>query len=471
MVDSHVSWTRPHSAARLDQIASLASPAARGQALERFVADLFRRHHFTVILDAHAAKPRQTDLIAIKLGERYLIECKWRRKPANIDDLDSLRSRMRRTTADVVGVLVSDRGFTQQVKADVRHQRHQPVLLISGAELRALNAGFHTSLPDLLYRKTEHLLRDAQVLVDGGVTPKSVRRAQSLPFPIPEHQFALTHANGTASVMEFDCGYDSPVFLNELPDIDWTSAGGAGASLDLRLGLADESDFVRALETLGDLGWLSEAGRWVIEESSRTLHGIGVRSLIECLPRWKSRCEHGTEQVAYVDQFEGGFYSLTADMMAGEVRTARAAQLSFELVGFPLDPAPLIHLSRALGVHETIHARPRTEKSVDRHWLRPLRPDLRVVGFVVTHDPYADPPSELWVVGLVVDNPYVSEQTLAEEAPLPAELSLLGDCQYLVCALRNYHRLSQKQPSYVLDRIEWARTSDRLLCRPVADWS
>src|SRR5262245_13292239 len=81
---------------QLQDIVRIPHAARRGRALESFVADLFRQAKFRVRPDPRAAKPRQTDILASKVGDVYLIECKWRSDKANIDDLDSLRSRLRR---------------------------------------------------------------------------------------------------------------------------------------------------------------------------------------------------------------------------------------------------------------------------------------------------------------------------------------------------------------------------------------
>jgi Holliday junction resolvase len=80
---------------RLDDIEQLGSAVRRGRELEHLVADLFRRLHFEVRLNPGTARPRQTDVLASKAGEVYLIECRWRSDKANVDDIDSLRSRGR----------------------------------------------------------------------------------------------------------------------------------------------------------------------------------------------------------------------------------------------------------------------------------------------------------------------------------------------------------------------------------------
>lgn len=70
---------------RLDDIEQLGSAVRRGREVEHFVADLFRQLHFEARINPGTASPRQTDVLASKAGEVYLIECKWRSDKANVD--------------------------------------------------------------------------------------------------------------------------------------------------------------------------------------------------------------------------------------------------------------------------------------------------------------------------------------------------------------------------------------------------
>src|SRR5436305_942512 len=104
---------------RLDAISQIPRANVRGAQLERLVADVFGQHHYGVVLNPGTARPRQTDVLATKATETYLIECKYRHDKATIDDIDSLRARLRRTDGAVVGVLLSIAGFTGSVLFDV----------------------------------------------------------------------------------------------------------------------------------------------------------------------------------------------------------------------------------------------------------------------------------------------------------------------------------------------------------------
>lgn len=99
------------------------------------MGDLFRQHHFTVRLNAGTARPRQTDVLVSRAAETYLVECKWRSDKADIDDIDSLRARLRRTDRLVIGLLVvpPDRGLGpgRRHRGDRRRVRTGPALTSS----------------------------------------------------------------------------------------------------------------------------------------------------------------------------------------------------------------------------------------------------------------------------------------------------------------------------------------------------
>jgi len=405
-----------------------------------------REHHFTVIEDPQIAQPRQTDLIAVKLGERYLVECKWRTAAATIDDIDALRSRLERTSGDVTGVLVSMAGFTNEVKINAVQQRRQPVLLLSGMELHELEAGYRVSLPALLYRKQERLVRDAVVLLDDAHDPQ-VGRA-GLPFPQPLLRFGTKDGSDRSSVIDFGGGFNALIFSHRLVDIDWAPAMGAGVSLDIRLDFGNEAEVIGVFHTLLDLGWVSEDGRWSIDQGSRTWHGIGLKSLVEELPRWEGRADHHTEQVSYVDRCEGGFYTLEVDLRADRDRQVAWMRLSFQLEGVPLDTAPLLHLCRSFGAYDDLHVRPRGEKSIQLLNLRSDSIELSLRQYVVADDLDRHGNRQDWAAGIVVDNPFHGRLNRLAQRKLPPELAILSGSECLVCDLRHHHPLSDSPGMY-----------------------
>lgn len=451
----------------LDELQLLPDPARRGLALEQYVARTFRVRHFTVILNARAASPRQTDLLAVKLDDRYLIECKWQNKPATIEDVDALRARLSRTRPDIVGVLISMEGFTNTATDDVQARRHQPILLLSGSELRELENGFHGSLPALLYRKREALLRDASVLLDG--RPARPEPGPGIPYPQPELHFSSVEGGIRTNVIDCRGQFEPVTFSHKLVDIDWTPATGTGVSLDLQLDFDDEAEVLHGLDILLDHGWVSEDGRWSIHQAERTWHGIGLEALVGQIPQWRDRAHHHSEQIAYIDRCDGGFYSIVMDISASEDRRVSYMELSFQLVGMPLDSSPLLHLCRALGVYEGIHIRPLKKRSRRLWHPGPARIEVAARWHVVADDWVSDAAKDPWVTGIVVGNPFLEggEPGLVE---LPHKLAALRTSEFLICDLRHHHPQSYRPSSYFLHHFEWSWAGERMVCRPVADY-
>lgn len=457
---------------RLDAIEQL-TPARRGRELERFVADLFRQHHFTVRLNAGTARPRQTDVFVSRVTETYLIECKWRSDKADIDDVDSLRSRLRRTDRSVIGLMISVPGFSGTVLHDVGLHRAEPILLISGEELGLISQG-HESLPRLLWRKREALLADGTVLLDEP-TRKRPRTRRRTALPSAEGRFV--RADGThGPVVECAGEFGQVVFVQKLQDIDWVTAVGVGVTLDVAPVVLDERDLLDLVDRLADLGWATSDARWSIQQSTTNWHGLGCAAFVDELPKWRQRAgtpqAHHSEEICYVDRCDGGFYSLTAKLAAHTSRRTEFADMSFQLQGIPLDHGPLLQLCRSVGVHEGLYFRPRTDESVTRH--RPTdsyASDVRPIYHVVTTSPAPEGPVQQWVTGIVIANPFHDKHRDRSTERLPEGLNLLRHCEQLTCDLRDHHPYQDgRDYTYRLTGFEHAHTSDVTVCRPIVDW-
>ncbi|MEV6621273.1 restriction endonuclease [Amycolatopsis sp. NPDC051106] len=458
--------------ARLEALEKLDDPAKRGRDLERLAAEMFRHHHFDVSRSPGTARPRQTDVLATRDGETYLIECKWRNARADIDDIDSLRSRLRRTDRRVVGILLSFTGFAGSVISDVEQHRRQPILLISGEELRLVVSGL-VPLPELLWRKREALLTNGTVLLDEPDTKRP--KVPKADLPVADLQF-MQPDGSRSRLVECAGQFGQFVFAHELPDIDWVAAHGFGVTLDVSPRGLDEHGLLQLVEKLAALGWATKDARWSIQQPNQNWHGLGSAAFAEQLPQWRQRAEtlgaHDSEEICYLDRCDGGFYTLTANLAAHRTRRAVAITLSFELEGIPLDSAPLVHLCRSIGVHEGVYWRPRGGQSVTRsREPRPLVSDVRPLAYIVGPDSFQDNDTTEWISGIVIANPFTADLAGTDRAELPDGLALLEASEHLICALAEHHLLDDlSRYTYYLRNIEYARTSDALVCRPVANW-
>jgi hypothetical protein len=460
----------------IDEFRSLqksGDPQRRGIQFESLVARQFREAYVKVQANPGVARPRQTDFLAMNSRDRYLVEMKWKQKAADINDVDSLFSRLDRTPGSVVGVLVSISGFSKNAIERVESRRDRPVLLVTGAEIeRILQRG---SLTRLLRRKQDHLLVEGRALLTQEQPERpgirSVAQGQ-----LPGSNRVVVHPDGHRTTTLSCAGdFGSFVFVQEVPDIDWVTATGHGVNLDLPLSsVEDESQLLDLLHELAQMGLISSSAAWSIAQSDVNWHGSGGQRFFEAVAVWRDRYQqldsvHHTEQVIYHDVCEGGFYTLTADISASERRYVSHGNISFQLIGTPLDTEPVRHLCETLEADEPIYFRPRNSRSVSTHHLSSTdRLVLQPVAFLVEEDD--EDPQENWVVAVVAQNPYRRQpwgsQTAAPEWWPP---QLLGS-ELLICSLRSQHPLATAIPSYFLSSCELAETSDAAVVRPIADW-
>jgi hypothetical protein len=139
-----------------------------------------------------------------------------------------------------VGILMSLNGFTSSVLFDVEHHREQPILLISGDELRDLTGCGHT-LSDLLWRKREALLSDGRVILDKSAdTSGSSQESWSVPAKLISGDEYCCRRR-TEQIVKCEGSFGRTVFANEFEDIDWAHAQGFGVTLDLRPAVRETS--------------------------------------------------------------------------------------------------------------------------------------------------------------------------------------------------------------------------------------
>lgn len=445
----------------------------RGYDLQGLVGRILGNFHFTVEPKAHAASPRQIDLFASRADSVYLIETKWRRDPANINDIDSLYTRLEAVPPKVIGLLVSHSGFTRPVLDRVREKSSRPVILLSGSELERV-LQWDGNLLGLLRRKIDALLVHRAVLLDE--TPRSNIGARSLPDPsaLPSGGRIFVFPDGTRSrCLQCSGSFDRFTFVPDLEDIDWASSGGFGVTLDVVLPLQQQSDFFDLLHRLSRMGWVTRKGCWSIQQATAVWHGFGSEVLVDELSQWKRRYQgletHHTEEVCYTDECEDGFYTLIAQFSADRRRIVWRVEMSFQLRGIPLDPGSYRELYDHFGLAEPVYFRPRSEKS--REWGRPPSrfPVVKPLAFVVEVDGLMAGYEEEWAAGIVVLNPFFEGRPRAKRPPTWVP-EMVSRSEYLVCALRSWHILDDPKSCYELWGFEWAWTSDGLIVRALADW-
>ncbi|WP_229818545.1 hypothetical protein [Streptomyces chromofuscus] len=382
----------------------------------------------------------------------------------------------RAASSAVIGVIISVNGFTDDAVQDLRVRRDRAPILLLGEEELTQVLSTPRSLVNLLQVKREALLTHGRVHLAAGPKPRR-RRRPATGLPGAEEQMLDADLQPLPYVTSGG-GFGEFVFVQELPDVDWAFGSGSGVCLDAAVSPFNEDGIVDLLYGLDSMGWTSAEPRWNIQQSGANWHGVGAREFLEALRGWKKREEglenaHHTEQVTYFDTCPGGgFYTLTASIAAHHFRSVYACHLSFQLPGVPVDLQPIRHLFEQFNAAAFSYFRPLSSPAVVRHRSEEPVP-LEVAGYVVSHsdleleETHSGGASTEWVTGLVVRNPHRSEDGRSTSEEWPGRVQ---ESELLVCALRSHHPLDDPKAAYHLYSWEYARTSEALALRLVADW-
>lgn len=453
---------------QLELVDTEANQQRRARLAEELIATLFRRAHFTVELNAGAGRPRQTDLVATNGTETYLVEVKWRKRAVHVGDVDALRSRLGRTTT-TAGVLVSAIGFSSEAIAAVEADRAQPVLLVSRRDIDD-TIDWGRDLGGLLRRKLQYLsVRGIALLDQEDRQARRTRGQTSLP---PGDRVFVSPAGERSQIFAGGGDFGEYTFVMDLTNIDHAPTPGRGVHFDLHVHAGTVSDIRRVMEELAEVGWATARGQWCIQQAETNWHGFGSQEFLDALDGWRERYRtvktlHHTEQACYYDTCDGGLYSLVADISAGEERAVRFSNLSFQLVGIPLDDTPFRRLQHEFEIAGPSFLRVMEEDAVTYHHLeRGL--EVQAVAWIAERDAWDERHGE-WVTGVVTTNPFFGERARigfdSEHLPHP-----LVDSEFLVCSLRQHHPLSDHQMRYALERCESTTTGDATLVEVVARW-
>ena len=444
----------------LHALRAMPNAQRRGYKLEALLQRAFQRAHFQAAHNPKMAEPRQTDFAVISHNHRYLCEAKWESRPTGTDDVDAIRSRLKRSGGTVVGLLFTMSGITDQAAEEiVRDRRDGLVLVFDESDIRLA-----LSSPHELER---HLrLKQDELVVHGRVhrgenafeAARAARRSRTKIEQLPTSCYRLLSADGKELPWFHGAGgFSLGVFCLDLPDVDWVPAAGSGVCLDMPIATGDQRDVLRLLVSLSELGWTGNRSQWSIHQHGRNWHGCGADTFAEALRKWKERTRqledpHHSEEFVYFEVCDGGFYTVSGSVSAERTRAVVRCNVSFQLIGMPLDPGALQQLYRRLDVPSRGYFRPLVERSVTRQRFDDRVP-LQVLGYVV--EPAGQRwPLEDWVVGLLAVNPY-QDTDLQPPDELARDLEGSG---VIVCALRSHHPLSKPKERYELWSYERARS-------------
>lgn len=125
-----------------DDLVASADAQGRGYSLQDLLNRTFDLHSIPVVKSfARNAGGEQIDG-AFKLdGWHYLVECRWRKKLADIRELDGLKGQVDRSGKQTMGLFLSINGWSENVPALLKQNPEKSIILMEGYGFRSVLAG------------------------------------------------------------------------------------------------------------------------------------------------------------------------------------------------------------------------------------------------------------------------------------------------------------------------------------------
>jgi hypothetical protein len=455
-------------AQKFSQLKGERNAAARGSGLELFIADLFGHEHFRVDRENLSSNGRQVDLFLTRGQLRLLVETKWTKRPATIEEVDQLLARLQGAPPNVVGLLVSMSGFSRTAIKRVEQNAQRPVLLLTGEEVDELTERGH-GLHALITWKLDHLTRHQRIKFgpDLASTPPWLLK-------LPEAGIQIFTPDGDElGCWESAGGFHGIIHSISLSNVD---LGLGAVAIDFNLALDHATGLVDVLRRLAQAGWMTHDGAWRIEQSAASWNGFASAELARQIHNWTDRYRgtpmHHTERVIYLDHFDDGLFTLTADIDASPNRWVRWCSLSFLLTGIPLDTSPYEALTIDLPVINNPTFRsldPNAYASGSIRRRRGTAVPQTALAHLARHSTMfgneLDGDSSTWVEGVVLRDP-LPRATRARRVDIGLPADSLGST---LCWLPQQHHLTDRF-LYETLHVSSVHTSDTQIVRIKSDW-
>lgn len=144
-----------------DALASSEDPQRRGYLLQDLLNRAFDLHQIPVVRSFTRNGGGEQIDGAFKLdGWHYLVECRWRKKLADIRELDGLKGEIGRSGKQTMGLFLSINGWSDNVCPLLRQNPDKSIVLMEGYDLRTVLAG-RVDLREFILAKVGHLNLEA----------------------------------------------------------------------------------------------------------------------------------------------------------------------------------------------------------------------------------------------------------------------------------------------------------------------
>jgi RNA-directed DNA polymerase len=142
---------------KFEDLERLGDPHRRGYELQSLLKEIFDLYKIPIREPfTRNEGAEQIDGAFVFEGWHYIVECRWRKKLANIRELDGLLGQVNRSGRQTMGLFLSINGWSDNVPTSLKQNPDKVIILMNRTDLRrVLNSS--VNLKDLLRAKREHL--------------------------------------------------------------------------------------------------------------------------------------------------------------------------------------------------------------------------------------------------------------------------------------------------------------------------
>jgi hypothetical protein len=145
-----------------DEMAKSDDPHQRGYLLQELLNRVFDLHEIPLVRPyTRNASGEQIDGAFKVEGWHYLVECRWRKKLADIRELDGLKGQVDRSGKQTMGFFLSVNGWSENVPGLLKQNPEKSIVLMDGYDLRTILSG-EADLRDFILAKVARLNLEAE---------------------------------------------------------------------------------------------------------------------------------------------------------------------------------------------------------------------------------------------------------------------------------------------------------------------
>lgn len=140
-----------------DSLEMSENPQERGYQLQDLLNLTFDLHHISIVRPFTRNEGAEQIDGAFKMeGWHYIVECRWRKKLADIRELDGLKGQVDRSGKQTMGLFLSINGWSENVPPLLQQNPEKSIILMDGYDLRGVLSR-SADLREFLLAKIAHL--------------------------------------------------------------------------------------------------------------------------------------------------------------------------------------------------------------------------------------------------------------------------------------------------------------------------